>query len=281
MFDIIRNWGLVHGIIFFSLKITKRLNVFKSLYAKYITENKLYNYIINYGGLIYQPNYKTFFVKYGNNKFVLRRFSSDLIVLNQIFIKHEYLPLINLIKKYNIQANNIIDVGSNTGFSSIYFYNALPGSKIFSIEASSLNFFFLKENSMMNKIDSVLINKALWYKNEDLSLDLSFRDGLPWSHKFSNNVNGNYSVKGVSLNHILKEYNIQEISVLKIDIEGGEFDVFLKPLNTDFLKITKCLAIEIHEEAGDEKALLNLFNLYGFQMEKIDECYFGVNQNLI
>jgi hypothetical protein len=57
-------------------------------------------------------------------------------------------------------------------------------------------------------------------------------------------VTGQPSVQGVTINSVLKTSGFERISILKIDIEGGERELFSGPL--DWLEATDNIVIELH-----------------------------------
>lgn len=49
----------------------------------------------------------------------------------------------------------------------------------------------------------------------------------------------------ISVRELMSEHNIESIDVLKLDVEGGEFEVLNDA--TDWLKVCKLLIVELHE----------------------------------
>jgi FkbM family methyltransferase len=64
---------------------------------------------------------------------------------------------------------------------------------------------------------------------------------------------GDRQVKSVTLESIFKDYEIEQLPLLKIDCEGAEFEI-LKDINS-LLKV-KALRGEFHRANGDASALL-------------------------
>lgn len=78
--------------------------------------------------------------------------------------------------------------------------------------------------------------------------------------KFASNFTDD---KNISLNEIVKEFNLDEISFLKMDIEGSEKELFAE--NLEWLNITKEIAMEVHPCFGvDVHAIIELLNNQGF-----------------
>jgi hypothetical protein len=66
-----------------------------------------------------------------------------------------------------------------------------------------------------------------------------------------------------------------------MDIEGSEKQVFTSPSsNLDFLKITKCIALEIHDEFDCRSDIYKVLNDFDFKLFNQGELTIGINQNL-
>ena len=71
------------------------------------------------------------------------------------------------------------------------------------------------------------------------------------------------------------------MDILKIDIEGSEKQIFTSPVaNFNFLKSTKCIAIEIHDEFDCREEICNILTDYGFVLFNQGELTIGINQKL-
>lgn len=93
-----------------------------------------------------------------------------------------------------------------------------------------------------------------------------------------------YSNDGVptySINDIMLEKGWSELDVLKIDIEGGEIDVFSK--NTEWLKVTKYIIIELHDykAKGCSKALINAIKDHNYRISFSGENLILINEKII
>jgi hypothetical protein len=72
----------------------------------------------------------------------------------------------------------------------------------------------------------------------------------------------------ISLNQIVRDYGVQEISYLKIDIEGAESDLFSS--NLEWLTITRQISMEIHPCRGvDAQRIQDVLGKVGFALR----CY--------
>lgn len=120
----------------------------------------------------------------------------------------------------------VVDIGANIGTFSLYVnhLNLQRNVKFYAIEASPENIALCEKNFQHNHInDYVLVQKAITGENGIVNFDISGNfDGF----KVSNNTNNGIQVESQKLSTFCQYYNIQTIDLLKMDIEGSEFDIF-------------------------------------------------------
>lgn len=92
------------------------------------------------------------------------------------------------------------------------------------IEASSENIVLCKRNFQHNHIDDyILAEKAITGQNGVVTFDVSGNfDGF----KVNDNANNGIQVESQKLSTFCEYHNIETIDLLKMDIEGSEFDIF-------------------------------------------------------
>jgi FkbM family methyltransferase len=168
----------------------------------------------------------------------MRPGNTDRITFKEIFIRREYE--LDITDHTNTQV--IIDAGANIGFTSVFFANQYPGALIFSIEPDAENYQYVLRNTASYK-NITPINKALWNKKETISI---VDPGLGKRGMMVEKRDGDTTLQAISIVDLMTEYNIKQIDILKMDIEGSEKEVFSD--NYDFwLPKTKCLIIELHD----------------------------------
>ena len=215
----------------------------------------------------------------------IRKKSTDFLVFEQVILNQEYKPFLELIKKYSQNKRlNLVDAGSNVGFASLYLNEHLNINRIVSIEPSKENIKNLKENFHSNSITNIHIYETgLWEKKTRLKLDTNFRDGREWSLRLvETNENDPDGFDCISIENIFNDEKIEIIDILKIDIEGGEKEVF-KAFEKDnsILSKIKFIAIEIHDEVADRVKINTQLLNAGFEIETVGETTIGVNKNLV
>jgi FkbM family methyltransferase len=191
-------------------------------------------YIRKLTGLFPYIHYETKNIKY---PLKLRNGTVDIGVCKLVLVNREY----------DVQANKlpqiILDAGANIGCASIWFANKYPDAKIISIEAQQENFELLKENVFPYK-NIIPIHAAIWNES-GIFLDIELEDGKYQDGFTVKETNKNGSVKSITIDKIMQDFNLERIDILKMDIEGAEKEVFEKP--EKWINKVGTILIELHE----------------------------------
>lgn len=143
-----------------------------------------------------------------------------------VFTKNEY-------NKLKVKGKTVVDIGANIGDSLIYF--ALKDAKkVIGFEPFHNNFHFAKKNIEENDLEEKCeINLAGCGEPGSIKLDPNMKGDV--DSKLENFNDGN-EVPRYSLQQIIKNFNIPQNSILKMDCEGCEYESILtasdKTLNT-------------------------------------------------
>ena len=191
----------------------------------------------------------------------LRKGSSDLNVFFQNLVYDQY-------KFYSIPFTPkfIVDAGANIGLSTLCFSTAFPEATILAIEPDVNNFNLLQKNIMGNE-NIIAIRKALWFEITHLNIfdDGSGFWGLQVKEESENTMN---IVNTITIPEIFESFHVEEVDILKMDIEGAEKEIFEKG-NTEWLEKVKVLIIELHDDIAPgtshfffRKLTKYKFNLY-------------------
>ncbi len=183
------------------------------------------------------------------NKLYLRKDQSDPLIFEQIFCEQQY----NFIHPNPETVKWIIDAGANIGLAAVYFSSKFPNATIISIEPDKDNFELLKKNTS-NYGNVHCINAALWHREESLTINNKEEKSAGYMVESSSN-NTQETLTGITIKKIIDEYNIDNISLLKIDIEGAEKEVFTHSAS-QWIEKTNCIVTELHDwlKPGTSKA---------------------------
>jgi FkbM family methyltransferase len=165
----------------------------------------------------------------------LRFCTTDVLTYHDIIIKEDYsfgLPPSPKI---------IVDAGANIGMVSIYYATRFPNARIFAIEAERSNFEML-QNNVRGYPNITPIRAALWHSEGYISVTPSPYE--PFSH-WGFIVNDNAGdVPAVTIPSLMRDFGLDYIDFLKVNIEGAEKDVFEKCSWQDWIG---SVVIELHD----------------------------------
>jgi FkbM family methyltransferase len=175
----------------------------------------------------------------GHNWQVYLREEADQSVFNEIFKLKEYRSADDVIQNAK---HPIVDVGAHAGFFSMYCRSLNKKVKIFAVEPEPNNLKLLKRHLAENKISGVkVIPGALAGETGEREL-LIFKDSH--NHRLAEDE-GDIKVKAFAFADFCKQNKIKKISLLKMDIEGGEYEVFDSMSEKDFA-VVNYVILEYH-----------------------------------
>jgi FkbM family methyltransferase len=196
--------------------------------------------------------------------------SSDLLVLDQIFIQQEYAPLDSMMPA----PKWMIDCGANVGYSSIYFLNRYPDLKLIIVEPNIDNLSLCRKNlaSYSNQIQ--IIHKGVWSRPASLVLS-----GAGWSTQVREAAGQETpDIEATDIPSLLAQIPDGEVDLLKIDIERSELSVFGHP-HTAWLSKVRNIVIELHDEQC-EAVFFKALEPYEYDLSRSGELTFCKNIRL-
>jgi FkbM family methyltransferase len=165
----------------------------------------------------------------------LRLHTSDTMLFGGVIMDEQYsfsLPVF---------AKVIVDAGANVGLTPIFYAKTFPKARIFAIEAERSNFELMLKN-VRPYPNITPIHAALWGNEGYVSL----ADPLP-------GASGNWgfvvistpgNVRAITIPSLMRDFGIDHIDVLKVDIEGSEKEVFEA---CDWQDRLDSIVIELHD----------------------------------
>lgn len=173
-----------------------------------------------------------------------------------------------------------IDIGANIGIYTLLLSHLYPKCKVISIEPSPTIFEKLKLNCQLNNLlpgsNLVLLNKAVsdkdgtwveFYEKHSMStMSKEFLTSI--SSKIITNKDDELHkeiVRTVTIDNLAETTNINEISFLKIDVEGAEVLVLKGAINILTEKKVRNMIIEYHS-----------FENYDYAVKLLDEIGYTI-----
>ena len=170
--------------------------------------------------------------------------TSDLVLFQDIFSKCGFSCIDDL-----RNPGLIIDCGANVGYTAAYFLSRHPTAFVIAIEPDAGNFAMLQSNLAPYAGRFRLINSAVWSKKTGLKMsELPFGDQKEWRFTVQETLPGAPAqMQALTINEILASSKFDRISLLKIDIEGAEKEIFAGDLEP-WLSKTDVLTVELHSD---------------------------------
>ena len=173
--------------------------------------------------------------------------------------EREFMTQLNL----NNNNNNaiVMDIGANIGIYTILLSHIYPKAKIIAIEASPTIFEMLRSNCKLNNLvfsgsNVLLINKAIsdkdditteFYEKHSMSTMLKeFLTNLSSTILSNQDELNKRVIRTITIDNLVETININEISLLKIDVEGAEVLALKGAIKTLTQKKIKNMIIEYH-----------------------------------
>lgn len=152
----------------------------------------------------------------------------------------------------------IVDLGAHVGFTSIYYSLIYESAIIFSIEASKKNYEFLSYNT--KSFENIYTLQKVIYSKEGY---VKFNEDNVFSYNNKINDSGK-PTECITMNALMKYFEIEKIDLLKIDIEGAEAEIL--NTNNNWLNKVDNIIIELHRPYNIKELEKDL-NKFGFEVK--------------
>jgi FkbM family methyltransferase len=205
--------------------------------------------------------------------------ASDRYVFNEIYGSEDAYQRDKLLQR--IAGGDVIEIGAHKGF-----FAALAGTvarRVVAFEPAPPNYPYLVRNMRLNGLSNVIaVNKAVSNTSEDRVFTVSqVTDARHTFYATEFSGGGTQTqVKCTTLKDAIFDYNLDKLSLVKMDCEGGEYDILFN-LDDETLQRIPRLACEIHEGPGIPytwQDLIGFMESKGFTVEVYDQrCMGGMN----
>ena len=166
--------------------------------------------------------------------------------LKEIFFEKIYQ--FNSVKKNPF----IIDCGAHIGMSVLNFKQQYPDAEIMAFEPDETNFKLLQTNVKEWGFDNIqLFQNPVWNAEEEIIFEASGAMGGKITNS-KEQISSSIKLKSVRLANLLN----REIDLLKIDIEGAEYEVLVDC--QDKLQLVSNLFVEFHSTFEDKFKLIEI-----------------------
>jgi len=203
--------------------------------------------------------FKFFDIQRDYGRLIIRKGDSDIRVFKQIFLDEVYhfFP-------QDFSPKVILDAGANVGYSAVWFASKFPNAKILAIEPEKSNFDLLKTNTA-SRSSIIPIHAGLWFEKSFLKI----HDSKSGSWAFETRIpkeGEKTDVERVTIPELIRNYKLTQIELLKIYIEGAEFELFENKAE-EWLPFVTMIMIETHDRMrpGCSDLINRVIKFFGFK----------------
>lgn len=189
----------------------------------------------------------------------------------------------NIINKIVRPKDIIFDVGANKGWYSVYFGLLAHQGKVYSFEPVSTAMDELLKNIQINNLDNVFCIRGALYDYKGYG-----KVYTPYKHSPLSSLKRIYDIecdeekcKLFTLDDFCKENNIDNIDIIKIDVEGAEVNALMGGIKMLSSSNAPILVVESYEKVlrGFEQNVKKLFhNIKSFGFEIYMPCKEGIRK---
>jgi len=178
-----------------------------------------------------------------------------------VFIRQEYGALDRF--------GTIVDIGANMGTFAIHAAFCNPHAKVYCYEPERKNFGWLKNNIDINGLDGrvFVFERAVTSRNGFRKLAVG--DSLSNSFFIIPAGATHQTVVCTTLRTILESRNLAVVDLLKLNCEGGEYEILESCSDSDFARITN-IRLEYHNMSAHKngRSLSRFLEGRGYRIER-------------
>lgn len=194
------------------------------------------------------------------------RDQADKSVWTEIFKLREYRQAEEIIKE---SKKIILDIGAHAGFFALYCRALNSKTPIICVEPEPENIKILNRHLEINDTHGVMVEpSALAEKSGKRELFISPDSSFHFLLSDGEKTDSKIIVNCLSLKDLRKKYKIDRIDIMKMDIEGGEYEL-IQHWSKDEWSAIDNLIMEYHDYRNNKhKILKQILNENGFSVEE-------------
>ena len=167
---------------------------------------------------------------------------------------------------------NVIDIGANVGYFSLFMFSRYPKANIFSYEPMPFNYNQLKHyQDHYSSFNWQAEQRAVANRHDGLVLHSSTINGFStMASVFDSEKKGErIEVETLTLEDVFNKYYLEALDLIKLDCEGSEYAILYNSPESLLAKI-ELMSIETHPGSGEgenHQAMLQFLKRQGLQMK--------------
>ena len=172
---------------------------------------------------------------------------------------------VKFVKNTLSEGDTFLDIGANIGcFTLVASQKVGMSGRVIAFEPVDFVSKKLEHNILLNKLDNVtIVRKAVYERDTHIKLHVARKENLGMSSILRNDSESGeiINVEAVSLDEYLKNKNINEVKIIKIDIEGAELHA-LNGMDYILSRLKPVLLVEVSPDVTkSSKERLRVFDL--------------------
>ena len=201
---------------------------------------------------------------------VVRGGTRDWDVVHELFFAKGYQKEMQWLAARPDPAPKILDLGGNIGSFTLLAYRNKPGARITAFEPGPPNIALFQMNMLANRLpeDRIELRKmavagttgtATWF----------FDSANPGGSSLYEKKGEPVDVQIVALAQVIEEAG-EDIALLKIDIEGSEYDLLAHTPASVWERV-HAIALELHDDPAGKKtqqSFMEEMKAFGYQIEQ-------------
>jgi FkbM family methyltransferase len=141
----------------------------------------------------------------------------------------------------------VVDIGAGLGDFAIHAARRRPSARIFAFEPFRDSFILLEENLAENCVTGVIpFPQAVGARTGRMALQTGTGVAVRHSTAAADTDTSSITVDAVSLNDAFRRNSITRCDLLKVDCEGGEYDILFHASETTISSL-RAVAMEYHD----------------------------------
>jgi FkbM family methyltransferase len=136
--------------------------------------------------------------------------------------------------------NTVLDLGANVGYATLALNRRYPGARFVCVEPDAETRRLLRSNLELNDVDAAILSVAVVGAPGRYAIN---RSHFPAANRVAARRDGD--IEGITLTALLDRAGLDEVDLMKIDIEGAEREVFEHA--ADWCMRVRALVAELHD----------------------------------
>lgn len=171
--------------------------------------------------------------------------TSDVLVYRDIFVLEQYgqLPV--------DRVETIVDCGANIGLTSAYLLSAHSAARSIAIESDGDNIALCRRNLDSFGQRATVVHAALWDRPGQFAVRPERAGTWASAVRPATAADQQRVVPGVTLPGLISQFELRQIDILKIDVEGAEVQIF-SAADLSWLDRVGCLMIDLEDARSRE-----------------------------